>query len=152
MGGLTELSGNPLSLNILRRYLHLALKELGYVNSHTGDHKAGSHAFRRCRNTYLKNETACPKGLLDYWLGYAGNSMDDLYDMVKDNIALRKRGLRSTESALNFRPRPHLYRKRCKDLHQSMPRKLLDIREKEWSGREDLNLRPPGPEPGALPG
>ena len=23
---------------------------------------------------------------------------------------------------------------------------------KEWSGREDLNLRPPGPEPGALPG
>jgi hypothetical protein len=23
---------------------------------------------------------------------------------------------------------------------------------KEWSGREDSNLRPPGPEPGALPG
>ena len=23
---------------------------------------------------------------------------------------------------------------------------------KHWSGREDLNLRPPGPEPGALPG
>src|SRR5579862_6218757 len=22
----------------------------------------------------------------------------------------------------------------------------------KWSGREDLNLRPPGPEPGALPG
>jgi hypothetical protein len=26
-------------------------------------------------------------------------------------------------------------------------RKLI---EKEWSGRKDLNLRPPGPEPGAL--
>ena len=26
---------------------------------------------------------------------------------------------------------------------------LLDLK---WSGREDLNLRPPGPEPGALPG
>ena len=25
-------------------------------------------------------------------------------------------------------------------------------RNHEWSGREDLNLRPPGPEPGALPG
>ena len=25
-------------------------------------------------------------------------------------------------------------------------------KRKEWSGREDLNLRPPGPEPGALPG
>ena len=26
------------------------------------------------------------------------------------------------------------------------------VKTKEWSGREDLNLRPPGPEPGALPG
>src|SRR5438105_14679387 len=24
--------------------------------------------------------------------------------------------------------------------------------KEDWSGREDLNLRPPGPEPGALPG
>ena len=32
------------------------------------------------------------------------------------------------------------------------PRKSLIVGEKEWSGREDLNLRPPGPEPGALPG
>src|SRR5436190_6785448 len=27
-----------------------------------------------------------------------------------------------------------------------------DPRGRRWSGREDLNLRPPGPEPGALPG
>jgi integrase len=61
-------SGKPLSLsNILRRHLHPALKNLGYVNPSTGDHKAGSHAFRRFRDTYLKNETACPKGLRDYW-------------------------------------------------------------------------------------
>ncbi len=26
------------------------------------------------------------------------------------------------------------------------------VKTKEWSGREDSNLRPPGPEPGALPG
>ena len=25
-------------------------------------------------------------------------------------------------------------------------------KNEQWSGREDLNLRPPGPEPGALPG
>src|SRR5437588_634406 len=25
-------------------------------------------------------------------------------------------------------------------------------KNEDWSGREDLNLRPPGPEPGALPG
>jgi site-specific DNA recombinase len=28
---------------------------------------------------------------------------------------------------------------------------LQRIKTKEWSGREDSNLRPPGPEPGALP-
>ena len=26
------------------------------------------------------------------------------------------------------------------------------VKNEDWSGREDLNLRPPGPEPGALPG
>jgi integrase len=84
-------NGTPLSLtNVLRRHLHLALKALGYVNPHTGDYKAGTHAFRRFRNTYLRNETSCPKGLRDYWLGHAGNTMDDLYDMVKDNAAFRK--------------------------------------------------------------
>ncbi|MGA9508697.1 MAG: tyrosine-type recombinase/integrase [Candidatus Sulfotelmatobacter sp.] len=94
-------NGTPLSLtNVLRRHLHPALKKLGYVNSHTGDHKAGTHAFRRYRNTYLKNETSCPKGLRDYWLGHAGNSMDDLYDMVKDNAALRKQ--RASEYGIGF--------------------------------------------------
>ena len=50
---------------------------------------------RRFRNTYRKNETARPKGLRDYWLGYAGNSMDDLSSMVKDNAAFRERRPRS---------------------------------------------------------
>ena len=82
---------SPLSrTNVLRRHLHPALKEFGHVNAHTGDHKAGTHTFRRYRNTYLRNETLCPKGLRDYWLGHAGNTMDDLYDMVKDNAAFRK--------------------------------------------------------------
>jgi integrase len=84
--------GKPLTLtNVLRRHLHPALKKLGYVNPYTGDHKAGSHAFRRFRNTFLKNETSCPKGLRDYWLGHKGDSMDDLYDKVKDNAGLRKK-------------------------------------------------------------
>jgi len=30
----------------------------------------------------------------------------------------------------------------------SLRRKRLDVIDFEWSGREDLNLRPPGPEPG----
>jgi hypothetical protein len=91
----------PLSLtNLLRRHLHPALKKLGYVNAHTGDHKAGTHAFRRFRNTYLRNETSCPKGLRDYWLGHAGNTMDDLYDMVKDNAAFRKQ--KAAECGVGF--------------------------------------------------
>jgi integrase len=94
-------NGSPLTLtNVLRRHLHPALKELGYVNARTGDHKAGTHAFRRYRNTYLRNETSCPKGLRDYWLGHAGNTMDDLYDMVKDNTVLRKQ--RAAEYGVGF--------------------------------------------------
>lgn len=85
-------NGVPLSSsNIIRRHLHPALKELGYVNPCTGTHKAGNHAFRRFRNTYLRNETSCPKGLRDYWLGHTGDSMDDLYDRVKDDAGFRRK-------------------------------------------------------------
>ena len=85
-------NGKPLSSsNIIRRHLHPALKQLGYVNPYTGTHKAGNHAFRRYRNTYLRNETSCPKGLRDYWLGHTGESMDDLYDRVRDDAEFRRK-------------------------------------------------------------
>jgi integrase len=45
------------SSNIVKRHLHPALKNLGYINPITGTAKAGIHAFRRFRNTYLKNHT-----------------------------------------------------------------------------------------------
>jgi integrase len=84
-------NGKPLSSsNVIRRHLHPALKELNYVNPHTGTHKAGNHAFRRFRNTYLKNYTECPKGLYDYWLGHAGKDMADLYDKIKEDVPFRK--------------------------------------------------------------
>lgn len=84
-------NGKPLSSsNLIRRHLHPALKELGYVNRHTGMHKAGNHAFRQFRNTYLKNKTACPEGLRNYWMGHAGNSMDDLYDKIKEDVEFRR--------------------------------------------------------------
>jgi len=84
-------NGKPLSSsNVIRRDLHPALKQLKYVNPHTGTHKAGNHAFRRFRNTYLKNKTACPQGLRNYWMGHAGNSMDDLYDKIREDIEFRK--------------------------------------------------------------
>jgi integrase len=87
----TSRNGKPLSSsNVIRRHLHPALKELGYVNPYNGTHKAGNHAFRRFRNTYLKNYTDCPKGLYDYWMGHAGKDMSDLYDKIKEDVAFRK--------------------------------------------------------------
>ena len=131
---------------------HPALTTLAYVNPYTEDHKAGSHAFRRFRNTHLKNETSCPKGLRDYWLGHKGDSMDDLYE-VKHNMALRKKWSAECGAGTNSQPQwRRMYRKNAGKLNTRKLRKLLNRREKDWSGREDLNLRPPGPEPGALPG
>ncbi len=76
-------TGRPVSpSNIIRRHLHRALKKLKYVNIHTGMHKAGNHAFRRFRNTFLRNYTDCPEGLYKYWLGHAGKDMSDLYDKI----------------------------------------------------------------------
>ena len=83
--------GKPLSSsNIVKRHLHPALKELGYINPITGTAKAGTHAFRRFRNTYLKNHTACPSGLYKYWLGHAPTDMSDLYDKVKYDAGFRR--------------------------------------------------------------
>jgi integrase len=85
-------TGKPVSpSNIIRRHLHPALRKLKFVNPHTGTHKAGNHAFRRFRNTYLRNHTACPEGLYKYWLGHAGKDMSDLYDKIKEDVAFRKK-------------------------------------------------------------
>jgi hypothetical protein len=73
--------GRRLTISI-RRHLHATLKKLRYVNMHTGTHKAGNHAFRRFRNTFLRNYTECPEGLYKYWLGHAGKDMSDLYDKI----------------------------------------------------------------------
>ena len=93
--------GKPLSpTNIIRRHLHPALKELNYVNPFTGTHKAGNHAFRRFRNTYLRNKTLCPEGLRNYWMGHKGDSMDDLYDKIKQDIPFRK--MRAEQCGFGF--------------------------------------------------
>lgn len=69
-------NGKPLGSScILRRHLHPALKQLGFINPLTGTHKAGHHAFRRFRNTHLRNRTECPEGLRRYWMGHADESM-----------------------------------------------------------------------------
>ena len=41
-------------------------------------------------NTYLRNFTATPPGVLQFWMGHAGEGMSDLYDKIKSNVAFRK--------------------------------------------------------------
>jgi len=49
--------------NILRRHLHPALEKVGFG-------KAGNHAFRRYRDTYLRHFAKCPDSLINFWLGW----------------------------------------------------------------------------------
>ena len=64
---------------------------MNYVNPYTGTHKAGNHAFRRFRKTYLRNYTDCPEGLYKYWMGHAGKDISDLYDKIKKDVAFRRK-------------------------------------------------------------
>jgi integrase len=69
--------------SILRRHLHPILKKLEWKDAELGIDKAGSHAFRRFRNTYLRNYTSTPEGLYKFWMGHAGEGMSDLYDKIR---------------------------------------------------------------------
>jgi integrase len=76
--------GKPLSQsNILRRSLHPILVALGQP-------KCGAHAFRRFRDTYLKNYTSTPLGLIKYWLGWAEEDMSGVYDKIRQDVEFRK--------------------------------------------------------------
>ena len=80
--------------NVLRRSLHPILEKMNRE-------KCGFHAFRRYRNTYLRNKTRCPEGLRNYWMGHAGESMDDLYDKIADDVEFRR--LASEEAGLGYK-------------------------------------------------
>lgn len=69
--------------NILRRHLHPALAEVGVE-------KAGNHAFRRYRDTFLRTFTKCPGSILHLWLGWGEEGMSGHYDQIKANVVIRK--------------------------------------------------------------
>jgi integrase len=75
--------GNYLSqTNLLRRGLHPALKKLEQT-------KAGFHAFRRFRTTWLrKNRT--PEDLVRFWLGHADETVTDGYSKLAEDVEYRK--------------------------------------------------------------
>jgi integrase len=77
-------TGKPLGQsNILRRSLHPVLETLGIK-------RCGFHAFRRFRNTYLRNYTSCPDGLRNFWLGWSEKAMSDHYDKIREDTDSRR--------------------------------------------------------------
>jgi len=68
--------------NLLRRELHPLLEELEIP-------VCGFHAFRRFRNTYLRQEH-CPDGLLKFWMGHSGKDMSDHYDKSSEDAQYRR--------------------------------------------------------------
>lgn len=54
-----------------------------------GISKRGFHAFRRYRNTLLRN-SRCPDGLLKFWMGHANRDMSDHYDRVREDEQFRR--------------------------------------------------------------
>jgi integrase len=76
-------NGTPLlQSNILRLYLHPLLKKFQQP-------KAGAHAFRRFRTTWLRKQQA-PEDLIRFWLGHADKNVTDGYSKLKEDVAFRK--------------------------------------------------------------
>jgi integrase len=79
----TNRVGKPLSqTKVLRRSLHPILQELGAE-------KAGFHAMRRFRTTWLRKQRA-PEDLIRFWLGHAKQSMTDGYSMLAQDVEFRQ--------------------------------------------------------------
>jgi integrase len=94
-------NGNSLSqTNLLRRGLHPALKKLGQP-------KAGFHAFRRFRATWLrKNRT--PDDLIRFWLGHADETVTDGYSKLCEDVQYRREVADKTGLRFPLKP-PMLY-------------------------------------------
>jgi integrase len=77
-------SGKPLGQsNVLRRTLHPILEELG-------EPQCGVHAFRRFRLTHIR-EHGVPKDLEHFWMGHTDEEIGDIYSMLKQRVAYRKK-------------------------------------------------------------
>ncbi len=76
-------SGRFMNQRNLARELYKVEKALGIA-------QRGFHAFRRFRNTFLRNSLCCPVGLLKFWMGHADQDMSDLYDKVRDDAQFRQ--------------------------------------------------------------
>jgi integrase len=76
-------TGEPLcQTNVLKRSLHLILESIEQP-------KAGFHAFRRFRASWLRKNRA-PEDLIRFWLGRANQSVTDGYSRLSGDTDFRK--------------------------------------------------------------
>ena len=76
-------TGGPLcQTNVLKRSLHPILDAMGRE-------KAGFHAFRRFRASWLR-KTRAPEDLIRFWLGHANQSVTDGYSKLNEDVEFRK--------------------------------------------------------------
>jgi integrase len=77
-------TGKPISQgNILKRNLHPALEKLGLD-------KAGFHAFRRFRVSYMRKNRVL-EDLIRFWIGHSNTSTTDRYSRVSDDVGFRQK-------------------------------------------------------------
>jgi integrase len=75
--------GKPVTqTNLLRRELHPLLNSIKIC-------LCGFHAFRRFRNTFLR-QSHCPDALLKFWMGHSAKGMSDLYDKSSEDLTYRR--------------------------------------------------------------
>jgi integrase len=84
---LTTRKGRPMGQRNLVREFYKVLEALEIP-------QCGFHAFRRYRNTFLRN-SRCPDGLLKFWMGHASRDMSDTYDRVREDVPFRRDVARS---------------------------------------------------------
>ncbi len=116
--------------NLLRRSLHPILREMRKP-------LCGFHAFRRFRAAHLDKELV-PEILVHIWMGHSNKDMQQRYSRSGVKIDSLFRTMTAQRVGLGFT---------LPDLRPIAPKATDAKCVKTWSGREDLNLRPPGPEP-----
>ncbi len=129
--------------NLLRRSLHPILAERNLK-------PRGFHAFRRFRVAHLRKQLV-PEILLRIWIGHSTEGITDKYALEGVKRDTMFRTMVAQKAGLGFNLGNLLAGGACES--RPIAPTASDVNTlKTWSGREDLNLRPPGPEPGALPG
>jgi integrase len=132
-------NGKPLrKSNLLRRSLHPILRKIGIP-------KRGFHAFRRFRAEHLENALPGSDVLRKIWMGWSLSDVPEKYVAgLKRNTMLRT--MMAQKAALGFALGSNFTAVETCELRPIAPKAVAANSLKEWSGREDLNLRPPGPE------